>query len=246
MFCSAFSRAARVHGGRGKAASVGGEFPAMICTGDAAVLIAAEKQVGAAMRTARGDDPDGAVSAAEGAKVFAQDLDAQRRAVRFRQLGTERHRLPEWRKTRPSPFPGRYGSAGRYRLHSASTASILPSYAGWQEAGQPARDVTWHGASRALLKSRAHRLRCHPASSQCRPVHNGCTRHDGWTNLTVSKLPEGIQSFIASATKQSRRKTHMASGLLRRARNDRLADRIEASGSQTPTWQQPGCRRPSA
>ena len=81
--------------GMREAASVGGEFPAVIGAADAAVLVAAKEQVGAAVRAARRDETDRAVGGAERTQVLAEDGDADRRAVGFRQFGAEQHGMPE-------------------------------------------------------------------------------------------------------------------------------------------------------
>ena len=70
-------------------------FPAVVHAADGAFLVAPKEEVGAAMRALRRHQADAAVADAQGDQVFTHHLDADRRAVRFRQLARERHRQPE-------------------------------------------------------------------------------------------------------------------------------------------------------
>ena len=81
--------------GSARAVPVGTEFPAVIRAADAVLFVAAEEEIGAAMRATGGDETDFPVSGAEGAQVFAEDRDSDRRTVGFGQFGAEQHRVPE-------------------------------------------------------------------------------------------------------------------------------------------------------
>ena len=77
------------------AAAVGVEFPAVIDAADAAFLVAAEPEIGAAVRAMLIDDADHAARVAEGQQLLAHDDDLLRRAVGFRQFLRQQHRQPE-------------------------------------------------------------------------------------------------------------------------------------------------------
>ena len=77
------------------AAAVGVELPAVIDAADAAFLVAAEPEIGAAMRAILVDDADHAARVAEGEQFLAHHDDLLRRAVGFRQFRRQQHRHPE-------------------------------------------------------------------------------------------------------------------------------------------------------
>ena len=62
------------------------ELPTVEDAANGTILIAAEIEIGAAMRTARIDEPDHTFAVAESNQVFAHDGDAQRRTIRLRQF----------------------------------------------------------------------------------------------------------------------------------------------------------------
>jgi hypothetical protein len=66
------------------AAAVGVEFPAVVNAADAAFLVAAEPEIGAAVRTMLIDDPDHAARVAEGEQFLAHHHDLLGRPVGFR------------------------------------------------------------------------------------------------------------------------------------------------------------------
>ena len=75
--------------------AVGIELPAVIDAADAAFLVAAEPEIGAAMRAILVDDADHAAGVAEGEQFLAHDDDLFRRAVGLRQFRGQQHRHPE-------------------------------------------------------------------------------------------------------------------------------------------------------
>ena len=77
------------------AAAVGVEFPAVIDAADAAFLVAAEPEIGAAVRAILVDDPDHASGVAEGEQFLAHDDDLLRGAVGVGQFLRQQHRQPE-------------------------------------------------------------------------------------------------------------------------------------------------------
>ena len=77
------------------ASAVGVEFPAVIDAADAAFLVAAEPEIGAAVRTILIDDADHASGVAKGQQLLAHHHDLLRRAVGFGQFFGEQHRQPE-------------------------------------------------------------------------------------------------------------------------------------------------------
>ena len=76
------------------ARAFGGELPAVIGAAQPAALVAAKEEVGAPVRAARLDDADAAVRVAKGHEVLAQELHANRIAVRRRQLSRQQRRQP--------------------------------------------------------------------------------------------------------------------------------------------------------
>ena len=60
------------------------EFPAVIDAAQAAFLVASEKHVGPAMRTAPVEQADAALGVPEGDQLFAHHIDAKRFAVGVR------------------------------------------------------------------------------------------------------------------------------------------------------------------
>ena len=70
-------------------------LPAVIDAADTAVFVAAEEQVGAAVRAVRLDQSDPAFRVAKGDQIFAHHFDADRRAVGLGNFTRERNRLPE-------------------------------------------------------------------------------------------------------------------------------------------------------
>ena len=68
------------------ASAVGVEFPAVIDAADAAFLVAAEPEIGAAVRTILIDDADHASGVAKGQQLLAHHHDLLRRAVGFGQF----------------------------------------------------------------------------------------------------------------------------------------------------------------
>ena len=77
------------------AVAVDVELPAVEGAAQAAFLVAAEIEVGAAMRAVRLDDADAAVRRPERQQVLAEDLDLLGRPVALRQLLAEQRRHPE-------------------------------------------------------------------------------------------------------------------------------------------------------
>jgi hypothetical protein len=85
----------RRHVGHLDAFAVGVVLPAVVNAAQAALLVAAEEKVGAAMCTRGLDQPDATLRVAERDQALAHHLHADRRTVRFRQLARQRHRQPE-------------------------------------------------------------------------------------------------------------------------------------------------------
>ena len=77
------------------AAAVGVELPAVIDAADAAFLVAAEPEIGAAVRAMLIDDADHAPAVAERQQLLAHHDDLLRRPVGFRQFLGQQHRHPE-------------------------------------------------------------------------------------------------------------------------------------------------------
>ena len=77
------------------ASAVGVELPAVIDAADAAFLIAAEPEIGAAVRAILVDDTDHAARVAERQQLLAHHDDLFRRPVGFRQFLGQQHRQPE-------------------------------------------------------------------------------------------------------------------------------------------------------
>ena len=77
------------------AAAVGVEFPAVIDAADAAFLVAAEPEIGAAVRAVLVDHADHAARIAEREQLLAHHDDLLRRAVGFGQFLRQQHRQPE-------------------------------------------------------------------------------------------------------------------------------------------------------
>ena len=75
--------------------AVGVELPAVIDAADAAFLVAAEPEIGAAVRAILIDDADHAARVAEGEQFLAHDDDLLRRAVGLRQFLRQQHGNPE-------------------------------------------------------------------------------------------------------------------------------------------------------
>src|SRR5690349_3901067 len=83
VLLGAFARGSGIHRWHREATPVGGELPAVIGAADAALFIAAKEQIGAAMRTARGNQTDRAVGGTKCAQILAENGDPDRRAIGF-------------------------------------------------------------------------------------------------------------------------------------------------------------------
>src|SRR5438552_32729 len=71
------------------------ELPAVVDAADAALLVAAEEEVGASMGADGLDETDAVVAVAKRNELFTENRDAHRRPVTFRDLAREEHRDPE-------------------------------------------------------------------------------------------------------------------------------------------------------
>ena len=88
-------RGLRRRGRQVDAVAVDVELPAVEGAAQAAILVAAVIEVGAAMRTVRLDDADPSVGLPEGQQVLAEQADLLRRSVAFGKFLREQRRHPE-------------------------------------------------------------------------------------------------------------------------------------------------------
>jgi len=77
------------------AVAVDVEFPAVIDTANAALLVASEVERGAAVGAVRLDDPDFVIRVAKGDQILTEQAQAHGRAIRFGQLVGQHRRQPE-------------------------------------------------------------------------------------------------------------------------------------------------------